>query len=253
MKTRETVIAVIALGLAAVLVGVVSAEVVTPLVAQQSTIENLHMSDSCEGPVKVLFPADTDTVYVVFDYFNMHEQPYRIAVTNGVELYNATHSYTGSGTECITVTYLYGPIPPGTYRTQIWDGMYPIKTQLWHVRPGGPGEITNLRMSLSPEGPPRTKFIEGTRTVWAVFDYTDMEGNEVGIDAYEGESHFYESPKTTLTGSGTASISVTHYLLAGFPAGQYRTHVVRDGLVDGIENWYVLHGVYLPMVVKNHQ
>ena len=258
MKMKEAVVAMIALALAAVLVGVVSAEVMNPLVVQESTIENLHMSDSCDGPAKVLFPTDTETVYVVFDYFNMHEQPYRIAVDNPeVELYNATRSYTGSGTECITVTYLYGPIPPGTYRTQIWDGMFPIKTQLWHVRPGGPGEITNLRMSLSSDGPPQAKFKEGTRTVWAIFDYENLPGNEVKVEIYrrmeDGNKSFVKgSSPVTLSGSGTTSISVTHSLITGYPAGAYSTHVLIDGYVDAIADWYVLYGVYLPLVVKNY-
>ncbi len=261
MKIKEAVVAMIALGLAAVLVGVVSAEVMNPLVVQESTIKNLHMSDSCDGPAKVLFPADTETVYVVFDYFNMHEQPYRIAVDNedhSIELYNATHSYTGSGTECITVTYLYGSIPPGTYRTQIWDGTFAIKTWLWHIRPGGPGEITNPRMSLSSDGPPQAKFKEGTRTVWAIFDYENLPGNEVKVEIYsrmeDGNKSFVKgSSPVTLSGSGTTSISVTHSLITGYPAGAYSAHILIDGYVDAIADWYVLHGVYLPLVVKNHQ
>ena len=205
---------------------------------EQSMITNLHMSNSCDGPDMILFAADTETVYVVFGYSGMQGEERRIAVTDGVTLYDATHSYTGSGTECIAVTHASGPIPPNTYRTQIYaGGLLPIKTKLWHVRPGGPGEITNLHMSISPDGPPATEFIEGTQTVWAVFDYADMEGNEVGIDAYEADYRFYESARMPLTGSGTQAISVTHYQVTGFPAGQYRTHVVKDGFVDGIVNW----------------
>jgi hypothetical protein len=42
------------------------------------------------------------------------------------------------------------------------------------VRPGGPGEITNLRMSISSDGPPMTEFLEGTGILWAIFDYAGM-------------------------------------------------------------------------------
>jgi len=254
VKKEAVVAAVTALVLTVVLIGAVGAKVVSPLIAdEQNIITNLHMSDSCDGPEMTLFPADTDRVYVVFDYFEMQgQQSYRVAVTDGVELYNQTDSYTGSGTECITVTHVSGPIPPDTYRTQIWVGGYPATpTKLWHVRPGGPGEITNLHMSISSDGPPRTEFIEGTRTVWAVFNYAGMDGNEVGIDVYKGDTGFYESPRVSLTGSGTKAISVTHPLVAGFPPGPYRTHVVKDGYVDGVENWSVLHAVYLPLVLKN--
>jgi len=244
-----------ALVLTVVLIGAIGVKVVSSLtIDEQNVITNLHMSDSCDGPEMILFPTDTQTVYVVFDYFDMQGlQPYRIAVTDGVALYDATHSYTGSGTECITVTHDSGPIPPAAYRTQIWAGDYlATPTKLWHVRPGGPGEITNLRMSLSPDGPARTGFIEGTRTVWVVFDYANMEGNVVGIDVYKGDYRFYESPRVPLTGSGTQAISVTHQLITGFPPGSYRTHVVKDRLVDGLVNWSVWYGVYLPLTFKNH-
>jgi hypothetical protein len=252
VKREAVVVAVTALVFAVVLIGAVGAEVESSVVAEEGLITNLHMSGSCEGPNMLLFPNGIETVYVVFDYSDMQGRERRIAVTDGVALYDATRSYTGSGTECITVTHTSGAIPPDTYRTQIYEGDYPIKTQLWHVRPGGPGEITNLHMSASSGGPPKEEFIEGAQTIWAVFDYADMEGNEVGIDVYEGDYRFYESPRVTLTGSGTKAISVTHYLVAGFPADQYRTHVVKDGLVDGVKNWSVLYGVYLPLVLKNH-
>jgi hypothetical protein len=132
-------------------------------------------------------------------------------------------------------------------------GLLPIKTQLWHVRPGGPGEITNLRMSISPDGSPTTEFIEGTRTVWAIFDYADMVGNEVGIDVWKEGGGYTDviSTGASLTGSGTKAISVTHYLMTGFPADQYRTLVVKDGYVDGVKTWSVMYGVYLPLVLKN--
>jgi len=252
LKREAVATAVVALVLTVVLIGAVGAEVVSPLATdEQGLITNLGMSDSCDGSNMMLFPADTETVYVVFDYSDMQGRERRIAVTDGVALYDATRSYTGSGTECITVTHTSGSIPPDTYRTQIYEGMYPIKTLLWHVRPGGPGEITNLRMSISTDGPPKEEFIEGTQTIWAVFDYDDMAGNEVGIDVYEGDYRFDESPRVSLTGSGTKAISVTHYYVTGFPPGPYRTHVMKDGYVDAVGDWSVLHLVYLPLVLKN--
>lgn len=251
VKREAVVAAVVALVFTVVLIGAVGAKVESS-VAAETGITNLRMSVSCEGPDMFLFPDGTETVYVVFDYSDMHGEERRIKVADGVTLYDATHSYTGSDTECITVTHTSGPIPPDTYQTQIYaGGLLPIKTLLWHMRPGGPSEITNLHMSISPDGLPKEEFIEGTRTVWAVFDYANMEGNEVGIDAYEGDYRFDESPRVSLTGSGTKAISVTHYLAAGFPPGQYRVHVVKDGFVDGIENWSVLYGVYLPLTLKN--
>jgi len=171
---------------------------------------------------------------------------------NEVILYDATHSYTDVGTARIPLSYSGGAIPAGNYTANIYSGgLLPIKTELWHVRPGGPGEITNLRMSISTDGPPREEFIEGTQTIWAVFDYDDMAGNEVGIDVYEGDYRFDEGPRVSLTGSGTKAISVTHYYVTGFPPGPYRTHVMKDGYVDAVGDWSVLHVVYLPLVLKN--
>lgn len=255
MKLRKEAViaAIVSLAMAVALIGAVGAEVASPLTTQEPLITNLHMSDSCDGPAITLFPAGVQTVYVVFDYSNMQGDPYRIVVSDGVNLHDESHSYTLSGTECITVTHTSGQIPPDTYRTLIYSGgFFPIKTLLWHVRPGGPGEITSLHMSLSPDGERKTEFKEGTRTVWAVFDYSGMEEDEVGIKVYQGTTLLREIPGGALSGSGTMSISVTHYLIAGYPAGPYSTHVLKDGFVDAITDWYVLHVVYLPLVVKNH-
>jgi hypothetical protein len=254
---REVVVASVILLLTVVFIGAVEGKVVSSLTAdEQNIIANLHMSDSRDGPAMILFPAGTQTVYVVFDYYNMQGgQPYRIAVTDsGVTLYDAAHSYTGSGTECITVTHTSGPIPPGTYATRIFAGGYPVKTTLWHVRPGGPGEISEPRMSNSPDGPAKKQFIEGTRTVWAVFDYAGMEGNEIEIKVMRETGQYLDviTAKKYLTGSGTTAISVTSKLIAGFPVEQYRTHVLKDGFVDGVTYWSVLYGVYLPVVLRSH-
>jgi hypothetical protein len=252
MKREAVVAAVVALALTVVLIGAVGAKVEGSSVAAETGITNLRMSDSCEGVDMLLFPDGTETVYVVFDYSDMHGEERRIKVADGVTLYDETKSYTESGTECIEITHTSGSIPPDTYQTQIYaGGLLPIKTLLWHVRQGEGGEITNLRMSLSPDGPPKEEFVQGVQTIWAVFDYANMEGNEVGVDAYQGDYRFDESPRVSLTGSGTEAISITHYLAAGFPADQYRVHVMKDGYVEGLANWKVLYGVYLPLTLKN--
>jgi len=384
VKRGLVVAAAMTLALTVVLMGAVGAKVVSPLATdEQNIITNLHLSNSCDGDSMVLFPADTETAYLVFDYSEMQGQEMKIKVDgpkfsveaedpsvtkssgwitedwaeahgeqyvkacgavnpdatltstfradtismlyvqdsdggvaevqvddlapitvdmcadtitkgerviasdlgpelhtitvkattqtsscggscigvdrfwNEVILYDATHSYTGAGAECIPLTYSGGAIPAGEYIANIYSGPHPRNAQRWYVRPGRPGEITNLHMSISPDGPPSTEFIAGPRTVWAVFDYADMEGNEVGIDVVREETGLVVQPsvitaKTSLTGSGTKkAISVTHQYLTGFPADQYRTHIVKDGYVDGVENWSVLYGVYLPLVFKN--
>jgi len=229
------------LALTAVLIVGLAAEGASYLAIQQGTITNLHMSDSCNGTNIILFPFGTGTVYVVFDYSGMQGEEWQIVVTgpDGVALYDEPHSYTGSDTECITVTHTSGPIPPGKYVTTIKAGDYPIKTIYWYVRPGGPGEITNFRMSTSPDGPPTTEVVEGTRTVWAIFDYAGMEGNEVWIKVL-GWYEDWVSQSVILHGPGVQAIRVTHPLMTGFPVGQYTTHILKGGFVDGIVNWSVV-------------
>ena len=182
VKREAVVAAVVALVLTVVLIGAVGAKVESS-VAAETGITNLRMSDSCEGPDMLLFPDGTETVYVVFDYFDMHGEERRIKVADDVTLYDASHSYTESGTECITVTHTSGPIPSATYGTLIYaGGLLPIKIKLWHVRADTPGQITTLYMSDSPNGPPMTEFPPGTQTVYAVFDYVDIpEEDEIGI------------------------------------------------------------------------
>jgi hypothetical protein len=235
---------VIALVLTLALIGAAAAKVVSSLAIEQGVITNFRMSDSCDGLNIVLFPAGTETIYVVFDYSDMHGEEWQIVVRGpgGVVLYDEPHSYTGAGTECITITHPSGPIPSGDYHTQRKLGDFLSMTLLWHVRPGGPGEITNLRMSISPDGPPTTEVIGGTRTVWAIFDYAGMTENEVEIRVYKesGGQADVISTGVSLTGSGTRANSVDHRLATGFPTGQYRTHVVKDGFVDGVEEWSVV-------------
>lgn len=135
-------------------------------------ITNLHMSDSCEGPDMNLFPAGVETVYVVFDYFDMQGGLYRIAVADGVTLHDAPHSYTGSGTECIIVTHTPGPIPADIYRTEIYaGGLFPIKTLVWLVVPGPPANIT---VSADP-----TSISVGGFTSTVQANVTDAYGNPV--------------------------------------------------------------------------
>jgi hypothetical protein len=179
---------------------------------------------------------------------------------NEVVLHDETHQYTGAGTETIELTNPRGgAFPAGEYIANIYAGsLFPRNSQRWYVRPGGPGEIANLHMSISHDGPPATKFAAGTRTVWAIFDYAGMEGNEIEVEVVRDVTGLATQPpvitaKVSLTGSGTQqAISVTHQYLTGFPADQYRSHVKMDGFVDAVEGWSVLHGVYLPLVHKNH-
>lgn len=391
LKREAVVAAVTALVLTVVLMGAVGAKVVSPLATdEQNIITNLRLSDSCGGPGIDLFPADTETAYLVFDYSEMQGQEMRIAVTgpkftveaehssviksagwitetwseaygeqyvkacgvvspnatltstfradtismsyvkdadggvaevqvdggtpitvdmcaattftttkgervidsglsselhtitvkvisqtnscdgscvgvdrfwNEVILYDATHSFTGAGTdECIELTYGGGAIPPGNYAANIYSGgTLPIKTKVWHVRPDGPGEITNLHMSISPEpdAPSVTEFPPGTQIVYAVFDYEDIpEEDEVGIcvrKVTELETGCIVEGSENYSGAGRGSLLVRLPRLGeAFPAGPYRSLISKGEYVDQVTDWRVKYGVYLPLLFKDH-
>ena len=233
---------VISLALTLMLIGAKGAS--SPA-TQQGMITNLHMSDSCDGTDMTLFPTDTETVYVVFDYSDMQGEEWRIRVEDGVSLYDEPHSYTGSDTECITITHTSGPIPPDTYGTAIYAGQYISKIKLWHVRADLPGQIMNLYMSDSPNGQPMTEFPPGTQTVYAVFDYVDIpEAEEIRIcvrEVTEDETKCIVERSENYSGSGRG-----HFLVRQsrtdlfFSAGLYSSLIYRGEYADGVVNWSVV-------------
>ena len=255
-KRVVLVAAVIALALTVVLIGAVAAKVASSAVTQQAAIAALHMSDSCDGPNMILFPDDIETVYVVFDYSDMQGEEWRVRVEDGVTLYDATHSYTASGTECITVTHTSSPIPADTYGTAIYAGQWPIKIKLWHVRADTPGQITNLYMSDSPDGPPMTEFPPGTQAVYVVFDYVDIpEEDEIKLcvrEVTELETGCIVNKSEDYSGSGRGGFLVRlPHMGEAFPAGLYSSLLYKAGYADQVTYWRVNYGVYLPLVFKN--
>jgi hypothetical protein len=106
MKKRRIVVmaAVAALMLTMVLIGAVAAKVASSLTTQQGTISNLHMSDSCEGDEVILFPAGTETAYLVFDYFDMQGQEMKIKVTGPQFSVEAEHPSVIKSSGWITET-----------------------------------------------------------------------------------------------------------------------------------------------------
>jgi hypothetical protein len=183
---------------------------------------------------------------VVFDYSHMGGEERRTAVRgiDGVILHEETLSYTGSGTECLTATYPSGPFPPGRYQTQIYSGLFPTNTKLWHVRADTPGQITNLYMSDSPDGPPMTEFPAGTQTVYAVFDYVNiLEEDEIKIcvrEVTELETGCIIERHENYSGSGRGSFLVRRPRVdLFFSDGLYSSLIYKGEHVDDVENWSV--------------
>jgi len=108
-------------------------------------ITDVRMSDTPGGPEMILFPSETSVAYVVIDYYGMHGERYRVRVYDnvGTLLFEEVKAFTGSGTESLEVSAPGGgAFPDSRYVTNLYSGMFPIKTIIWEV--GGaptPGAI----------------------------------------------------------------------------------------------------------------
>ena len=105
-------------------------------------ITDVRMSDTPGGPEMPQFPSGTSVVYVVIDYYEMHGERYKVRVYDnvGTVLLDEVRTFTGSGTESIEVWPPEGgAFPDGRYGTNLYSGMFPIKTILWEI--GGPPKI----------------------------------------------------------------------------------------------------------------
>jgi hypothetical protein len=85
------------------------------------------------------------------------------------------------------------------------------------------GTLTNTRMSDVPEGPEITHFPSGTTIVYVVFDYADMESEEIVVRVFDTGGGVLFDQATTYTGSGIESIEVLGPEGGVFPDGQYLT------------------------------
>jgi len=112
------------------------------------------------------------------------------------------------------------------------------------------GQVSNFRMSDSCDGPPVITFPLGTKTVYVVFGYADMQG-EVRIIRVKNNlgDTVFEHPDT-YTGSGTECIAVPYPL---FPGGPHVTNMYDEGYLRATLIWEGPYGVGLPLVLKNHR
>jgi len=96
----------------------------------------VYVSNSPAGPVLTDFPAGTRTIYVVFPYTDMRNEPVRVVVIDrkGRRLFNQTPTFNGSGLASIQVDYPNGqPYPAGLYNTIVYYAGSRVTTILWTV------------------------------------------------------------------------------------------------------------------------
>jgi hypothetical protein len=88
--------------------------------------------------------------------------------------------------------------------------------------------VTNCRVSDAPQGAAVAEFPAGTGTVYIVFDYAYMAGEEVGIKVYDNGGNVLFDEARTLSGDGTVSITFS-VGEGGFAAGRYAVNVYHGG------------------------
>lgn len=71
------------------------------------------------------------------------------------------------------------------------------------------GTPSNIRMSDAPDGAEVTHFPSGTAVVYYIFDYTDMEGEELKVRVYDNVGNIIFEQTKTYSGSGTESIAIS--------------------------------------------
>jgi len=137
------------------------------------------------------------------------------------------------------------------------------------------GTLANVRMSDSPDGPEMTQFPSMTSIVYVVFDYADLEGDEIRIIIYDNFGAILFDQTQTYTGSGTESVAISHP--GGvFPDDRYLTNLYWGGYIAKTIIWEVTkaagiatptpttvptvtptgtpthYRIYLPLILKNY-
>lgn len=93
------------------------------------------------------------------------------------------------------------------------------------------GPPTNIRISDSPDGEAVIHFPSGTEVVYYIFDYTDMEGEEIKVRVYDNVGNILFEQTKAYQGAGTESIAI-HPEKGAFPDSRYVTNLYLGGYGD---------------------
>ncbi|MBL7184193.1 MAG: hypothetical protein ISS50_07065 [Anaerolineae bacterium] len=157
----------------------------------QRGLISVHLSDAPDGPAMTRFPPGTTVVYAIFEYADMAGESIKVRVYDnyGSILFEQTQSYTGSGTESMTLPY--GRVfPNGRYVTNFYLGEYVARTIIWDVgepvarsvKPTAAPTATSQQVASTP----LHKALAGKwqyGTTWIEFstDGTMKLGDDVGV------------------------------------------------------------------------
>ena len=86
--------------------------------------------------------------------------------------------------------------------------------------------LANIHLSDAPDGQAMTQFPSGTAVVYAIFDYVDMEGEQIKVRVYDNYGSILFEQTKPYTGSGTESVA-TSPKEGVFPDGRYVTNFYR--------------------------
>jgi len=101
------------------------------------------------------------------------------------------------------------------------------------------GITSNEHMSDTPHGLPVTQFPSGTTVVYVVFDYTDMQNEEITVKVWSPIGELLFEQIQAYSGSDAESIEVTGPAGGAFPDGRYVTNFYRGILIYKTLIWDV--------------
>jgi len=99
-------------------------------------------------------------------------------------------------------------------------------------------DITNVRMTDTPGGAAVTQFASGTSVVYVVFDYSDVQNDEIRVRVYDSVDNVLFEQVKVYTGSGTESIAISPEVEA-FADGRYLTNLYSGLFPIGTIIWDV--------------
>ncbi len=146
----------------------------------------------------------------------------------------ATPTPTATPTSTPTLT----PTPTPTPMPTVEPTTAPTPQAEVPFQPLPASSVTNCRVSDAPEGAGVAEFPAGTGTIYVVFDYAYMAGEEVGIKVTDNIGHVLLEEVRTLAGDGTESIPVPAGE-GGFTAGPYLVDIHQGGGVIRTIIWDV--------------
>jgi cell division septation protein DedD len=177
---------------------------------------------------------------VVVEHVNVPPTPTSTATPTPTATLTATPTPTGTLLPTATPTNTATPTPTATPTETVathWHVYLPLVVKDYSPETGA----SNLHMSDTPYGLPVTQFPSGTTAVYVVFDYSNLQNEEITIRVYDQVGSVLFEQGESYTGSGTESIELWGLHGRPFADGQYHTRLYLRSSMFPLEDitWYV--------------